>query len=91
MTLDNLEHLLATYFAPAIPIDEVLRKRHAKSMRILARKFFMWLTREKKFPRAFQASLRQPCITILNKPTTYLNNNKISRYRLLQVWEKKVY
>jgi hypothetical protein len=72
MILDNLEHLLATYFVPAVPIEENVRKRHAKSMRVLARKFFMWLLRARKFPRALQVLTPLQIIQIAPNQLTYV-------------------
>lgn len=57
VTLDEgrLEQLLAVYFVPSCPdLDDSTRKLDLEAMKILARKFFMWLLRGNKYRRAFQ-------------------------------------
>ncbi|CAL8074907.1 unnamed protein product [Orchesella dallaii] len=54
---NNFELLLATYFVPAVSFDEKVRRRHGKPMRVLARRFFMWLIKAKKYPRALQIAV----------------------------------
>ncbi|ODM88263.1 WD repeat-containing and planar cell polarity effector protein fritz, partial [Orchesella cincta] len=53
----NFELLLATYFVPAVSYDEKVRRRHGKPMRVLARRFFMWLVKARKYPRALQIAV----------------------------------
>jgi hypothetical protein len=49
--------LLAIYFVPTYGGDDQVRKKHSKSLRILARRFFMWLLPAEKFQRALQIAV----------------------------------
>ncbi|CAG7731902.1 unnamed protein product [Allacma fusca] len=53
----ELETLLAIYFVPTYGGDDQVRKKHSKSLRILARRFFMWLLPAEKFQRALQIAI----------------------------------
>ena len=50
----ELESLLVIYFKPTYGGDDGVRKKHSKSLRVLARRYFMWLLPVGKLQRAAQ-------------------------------------